>query len=212
MKALICSLLLAGLGFAGTDEIPQRAGSIALYSGFAHEPPAVVRAVMEDELEAIMGPMGFRFEWRNLDLTKKTSPTAELAVITFKGRCDVTALNAHERFNAGALGWTHISDGQILPFADVDCNEIRGFLQRTLLRLPASQREEAFGRAMGRVLAHELYHIFADTTRHGSCGVAKESYTVDDLMSSTFRFEARESRELRNSKVSVALESAAERH
>jgi len=210
MRALVCGLMLACLALAGGGEIRPKTGTIALYHEFAQEPPAAIKAALKDELDSIMGPLGMRFEWRNLKMSGFPDPTSELAVITFKGRCDVMGLNIHETYDPGALGWTHISDGQILPFADIDCGGIRAFAQRALMRLPADQREEAFGRAVGRVLAHELYHIFADTTRHGSSGVAKESYTVDDLLTPTFRFQDKESKELRTSKASAAVDVGVE--
>ncbi len=59
--------------------------------------------------------------------------------------------------------------------------------------VPGNEREGAYGRALGRVLAHELYHIFGNTTHHASEGVAKESYTVQDLLTEEFQFEAKES-------------------
>jgi hypothetical protein len=178
---------------------------IALYSEFERDPPKAVKAALLDELGSIMTPLGLRFEWRDLRGARDEEPTIELAVISFKGHCDVAGLEPHS-VSPGALGWTHISDGEILPFSDVDCDGIRGFLQRSLLMLPASGREEAFGRALARVLAHELYHIFADTTRHGSCGIGKEAYTVHDLLANDFRFENREFRALKNSKAYGLLE------
>jgi hypothetical protein len=69
-------------------------------------------------------------------------------------------------------------------------------------------REEAFGRAVGRVVAHELYHIFANTQKHGSVGVAKESYTVQDLMSGDFLFDGQEYRALGAGKAHLALRIA----
>jgi hypothetical protein len=128
----------------------------------------------------------------------------ELAVISFKGRCDTAGL-VRRAATPGPLGWTHISDGSILPFSDVDCNGVRALLQSDLLSLPATGRDAAFGRALARVLAHELYHIFADTTHHGSCGIGKEAYTARDLLAGSFRFENRESKALRNGKAYGAL-------
>ena len=49
-------------------------------------------------------------------------------------------------------------------------------------------------------MAHELYHIFANTTRHGS-GVAKEAYTVRDLMCEEFQFQQRETQMLQANRV-----------
>jgi hypothetical protein len=182
---------------------------IALYSEFERDPPAAVKAALSDELGSIMTPLGLRFEWRDLRGSRVEEPAVELAVISFKGHCDVDGLLPHST-TPGALGWTHISNGAILPFSDVDCDGIRGFLQRALLLLPAAGREEAFGRALARVLAHELYHIFADTTRHGSCGIGKEAYSVRDLLATGFRFENRESKALKNGKAYGLLEKGSD--
>ncbi|MFY9727215.1 MAG: hypothetical protein WAJ87_17085, partial [Bryobacteraceae bacterium] len=99
--------------------------------------------------------------------------------------------------------------GVILPFAEVDCQRIRGFTQKQLLTMPAEDREKVYGRALGRVLAHELYHIFANTAAHSSSGVGKSKYTVQDLLSPKFQFEGRESLALKRNKAYDALEWAA---
>ena len=168
----------------------------------------MVRAALDDELESIMTPLGLHFEWRDLHGPRLEEPTVELAVVSFKGRCDVGGL-VHRAATPGPLGWTHISDGSILPFSDVDCDGIRTFLQSELLTLPGAAREAAFGRALARVLAHELYHIFADTTHHGSCGIGKEAYSARDLLAGSFRFENRESKALRSGKAYGALQKGA---
>jgi hypothetical protein len=205
---ILCLTLGALPGFSENRQTPQVA-PIALYTHFDQEPPEGVVEALHDELESIMTPMGMTFEWRSLSGVKGNELSVELAVLTFKGRCDVAGLTPHNAFNSGPLGWTHVSDGAILPFSDVDCERIRAFVQRELLSVRAPDREEAFGRALGRVVAHELYHIFANTARHGSCGVAKAAYTVKELLSNDFQFEERESLALRESKAHSALEMAA---
>lgn len=177
---------------------------ITLYTSFQHEPPQAVVEALQDELEQIMAPMGFRFTWRSLSGVRGNEVSVELAVITFKGRCDIAGL-LPRIVQPGALGWTHVSDGSILPFSDVDCDRVRSFVQGTLLTVSRDDREETFGRALGRVLAHELYHIFANTQKHGSCGVAKEAFTVQDLLSDDFQFEVSGSEALRTGKAHSAL-------
>lgn len=170
--------------------------SITLYTSFQHEPPRAVVEALKDELEQIMAPIGLRFDWRSLSGVRGNEVSVELAVVAFKGRCDVARLLPRS-VQPGALGWTHVSNGNILPFSDVDCDRVRSFVQGTLLTVSRDDREEAFGRALGRVMAHELYHIFANTLKHGSCGVAKESYSVQDLLSDDFQFQGSESVALR---------------
>jgi hypothetical protein len=203
MKGLWIALAVAALPLCraqnGTGLAP-----IALYTEFAAEPPMAVLEALQSEVQSIMAPMGLRFQWRELADADGKHVSVELAVINFKGRCDLAGLLPHDG-NPGPLGWTHISNGVILPFANVDCSAVRSFMQRELLNTRPEIRAATFGRALGRVLAHELYHIFANTTRHGAGGVAREFYSIRDLLSPDFQFQAKESQALLNSKVHAAL-------
>ena len=199
--------LLAGV-FPGWSETRVATfAPITLYTQFERAPPAGVLEALQDEVESIMEPIGLGFEWRDLGKTGGHEVSAELAVVTFKGRCDAAGLLTRSKFE-GALGWTHVSDGQILPFTDVSCDRVREFVQTGLLAFRVEDREAKYGRALGRVLAHELYHIFANTLRHGS-GVAKESYSVQDLLADDFQFEAKETRMLQTSRPKPAVEGTA---
>ena len=197
MNAFLLALALAALPVFG-EQPGMQPDAIAIYVHFQQEPPPRVLAAIHSEVDAIMAPAGLTFDWRDLAAAEGAKPSPELAVLTFKGRCDanqfLTPLN-----DPGALGWTHISDGVILPFADIDCDTIHRFLQRELLFETADSRQALFGRAIGRVVAHELYHIFANTRHHGSEGAGRSTYSVHDLLSETFRFEAHESLALKNS-------------
>jgi hypothetical protein len=172
------------------------APSIRLYTQFQQEPPEMVLGSLQMELRTILEPLGLGFEWRELDLSGGNEVSTELAVIHFKGSCDVENLAALKVY-PGPLGWTHMSGGEVLPFTDISCDRVRLFMQRDLLRLPERDRQAAYGKAVGRVLAHELYHIFAKTAKHGSWGIAKAAYTVEELLCPTFQFEKRESNILR---------------
>ena len=202
-KWMVFSLALAALPMCNAGKRTDLA-PVALYTQFAELPSAVVFDAMQREVEAIMAPLDLRFRWRKLAESSGREASAELAVVDFPGRCDVNGLAPRE-IVPGPLGWTHISDGVILPFATVDCSAVRHFIQKQLLDVRLAGREGVFGRALGRVLAHELYHIFANTTRHGMDGVAREFYSVHDLMSPTFQFQARESLALLNSQTHARL-------
>ncbi|HEV3200735.1 MAG TPA: hypothetical protein VGZ73_22690 [Bryobacteraceae bacterium] len=208
MKLLfvLCLTLGALPGFGENRQTPV--APVALYTHFEQQPPEGVVEALHEELESIMSPMGMTFEWRSLDGVRGNELSVELAVLTFKGRCDIAGLSPHIVSNPGALGWTHVSDGAILPFSDVDCDRIRTFIQKELLSVRAPDREESYGRALGRVVAHELYHIFTNTGKHGSCGVGKAAFTIQELLSDEFQFEERESLALRTSKAHSALENA----
>ena len=207
MRHVLALLLTLGV-FPGLSENRQtQVAPISLYAQFQQKPSDTVLLALQEEVQSIMEPAGLRFEWRSLAANRGNEISVELAVLTFRGRCDVGGLMPHQ-VNPGALGWTHVSDGAILPFSEVDCDRIRGFIQRDLLGVRSEHREEAFGRALGRVVAHELYHIFANTAQHGSCGVGKAAFTVQELLSDDFQLQAHESEALRTSRARTLLEYA----
>lgn len=209
MKILSVGLLLA-LWPASAGQRGATLAPVALYSQFQQQPPAKVLDAIRQELASIMTPLGLRFDWRDLNANRGSEVSVELAVVTFKGACDLNRLTVHTLSGVGPLGWTHVSEGVILPFADIDCDGIRSFLQTALVGARAQEREELFGRALGRVLAHELYHIFANTPHHGSGGVGKAAYTIDNLLANEFQFDEKESVALLTSKVHEVLAAAAE--
>jgi hypothetical protein len=151
-----------------------------------------------------MQPLGLDFTWRDLSRSHGNEVSVELVVVTFKGTCEMNG-NVSVPGETGALGWTHMSDGTILPFSDVDCDKIRRFIASEIRSIDPKDRDITYGRAIGRVLAHELYHVFTNTTRHASWGVAKAFYTPKDLASTTFQFQEKDTNALRKGKLKTLL-------
>ena len=193
---MLSCLALAALPALADDRLVDLPA--VLYTTFQKPAPPTVRHALQDEVESLMGPIGRHFVWRSISGVQGNEVSSELAVLTFKGNCTVGNL-APKEVNPGALGWTHVSDGAILPFSDIDCDRIRGFVQKELLYRKVADREEIFGRAVARVVVHELYHIFANTPHHGSDGVAKAAYTVQELLADEFQFEEAQCKALRAS-------------
>ena len=59
-----------------------------------------------------------------------------------------------------------------------------------LLKDAGAQRDFLYGRAMARVVAHELYHILMQTTEHARSGVARSCFSTEDLLTERFEFES----------------------
>jgi hypothetical protein len=158
----------------------------------AGQPPAPVTAVvmpdgrysgvalreMGRETAHIFKKSGIAFHWHLGQPAQGID--GRLVVVKLVGRCDMDGSPAF--LEPGPLGWSHESDGVVLPFSDLACDNIRGAVQNAL----AGSRVRGnvlLGRAMGRVLAHELYHIVADTADHGEDGVAQPSLSTRELTS-----------------------------
>jgi hypothetical protein len=192
--------LFSSTASAEWKEGQRSAAPITIYTEFDQTYSGQSFESLKSELDAIMGPIGLQFEWRDLKSARGNEVSVELVVVSFRGKCNMQE-SMPRHVTSGALGWTHMSDGDVLPFSDVDCDRVRGLIAPATQGITQSERERVFGRALGRVLAHEMYHIFANTTRHASVGVAKAFYTAGELVSDNFRFEEKETRTLRQGKL-----------
>jgi hypothetical protein len=190
MKLLLLCLALAVVpALSQPREGP--ATPLAIVTDYQHEPSVIVRDALKSELDSIMLRIGLQFTWTTFRDNSHNEVFRDLAVATFVGHCDLVGLSAAmaPTKHDGPLGWTHVSNGRVLPFSDIDCDSIRGFLALELLRLDPTSREAVYGRAVARVLAHELYHAFTRTQLHGSLGLTKSSHSAGDLMGAEFTFQ-----------------------
>jgi hypothetical protein len=162
--------------------------------------PAVL-ASMETEAQKVMGPAGVHLVWRSRHEAETQAVTTDVAVVRMRGTCRPEPVMPHVLPSSFAdqakpLGQTQISDGQILPFADVLCDAVREVIERDLRAAPAKRRPELLGRALGHVTAHELYHIMLHTTTHAHSGLARPEQTSSELLSDTSSFTEQVDREL----------------
>ena len=178
------------LGLWAALPISAQVGTPALYTQFQHTPPPAVFEAIRAEVDLLLAPDGLHFAWRSLPETVP-SVWPDLAVLTFTGRCEVMPLNVIPHHNE-RLGWTHLSDKEILPYATVDCGAILEYIYEGLSLEPPHLREQILGRAIGRVTAHELLHIFSRTPAHGNHGVDHPSLTPSQLLADRMTFDASE--------------------
>jgi hypothetical protein len=102
--------------FAGAR--PAIPSQVTRYTAFQQAPPDAVGEAIHSELEDIMLPAGVHFDWHPLTEAGERI-SSQWAVIHFKGRCDTQDLRPEWGY-PGPLGWTHVSDGEVLPFIDVN--------------------------------------------------------------------------------------------
>ena len=159
--------------------------------------PATLTA-MQRELESIMRACSLDIQWRLLDTSTSQETFNNLVVARFRGKCQGDAPEALAP-RPKTLGLTHLSEGEILPFSEVNCDRVRNFVQPKLTHENRFRVDQLLGRALGRVLAHELYHMLARTGVHGHTGVAKPVLTPNDLVSGQLRLEDAQSEGIRRS-------------
>jgi len=188
---------------AQTEELGSLPNTITIYTQFAHPPAAQSIDHMKAELDAIMAALDLRFDWRLLEEADGHQVMSELVVVRFRGACQADSLPTMES-KSGPLGWTHIANGEVLPFVDVDCDRIRDLMAAPLIRAVPAERLRLLGRAMARVTAHELFHFLTNTTKHSANGITKAAYSASELASASMRFDEAELNLVREGRLHLA--------
>lgn len=193
---LLAAAVVFSPAYAEDRQLSGSRSTVAVLMDFdEHYSPVTVTA-MEQELESIMRACSLDIQWRVLDDFSSQETFNNLVVARFRGKCTG---DVPEPFGThpATLGLTHLSEGEILPFSEVNCDRVRDFVQPKLARENRLRVNQLLGRALGRVLAHELYHMLAKTGVHGHTGVAKPLLTPDDLIRGQLRLEDAQSEGIR---------------
>jgi hypothetical protein len=200
LLATFCLTLLGSVSaFADTE--------LVVYLKADPNQPAAPIDHMKRELASLMRSAGYRVEWGG----ESRSPF--LAVVELTGTCALSAGYPGRDApvsTAGALASTNVTDGQVLPFASVNCAALTRSLSNALVRDAAAQRDFYYGRALARVIAHELYHILMRTTDHSRNGVSRSCFTTADLVAERFYFEGAVLAQMRSRPQPVSVTAVAD--
>jgi hypothetical protein len=177
--------LLAAFALLTTSMLAADTKLVVSLSVAPGQPPAPIEQ-MKREVAATMRRAGFQVEWLNRGADAPDAPL--LVVLSLDGICSPT-LTGDESPAGVSLANTSIVDGRVLPFSTVACAPLSRTLGPALARQPGAIRDFQFGRAMARVVSHELYHVLAATTEHTHSGIARSCYSPADLLAERFDFE-----------------------
>jgi hypothetical protein len=135
---------------------------------------------MKGELTTLMEPSAVQPEWHDRNDITNSDSFQKLVLVNFHGRCRAEPAAAPVEGDK-PLAWTHVADGKVLPFSEVECDRVRASIHSATGRRPLS--DLVMGRALARVLAHELYHVLARTSAHAHVGLTKPSLSGLELTS-----------------------------
>lgn len=187
----LVSLLSCGFstGWAEPVSSPDRRVVVYLRTASPSKPESTV-AYMQRELEALMQTAGYRVEWK-IPGNPSGEDDSVIAVVELRGSCRPPEPKAHVKpvKNGASLASTAVDGDHVLPFSWINCETLTQMLAPSLAGVKASQRDFLYGRAMGRVLAHELYHMLANQREHVGSGVGKPSFSAKDVLGESFTFE-----------------------
>jgi hypothetical protein len=184
MLTRFCFLLLSGTAQAICGSLNS---PITVVLDFDQPYSNLSLAEMEREASSVLKGTGFTFDWKTQASIEPNAEFKSLLVFRMKGRC---AMDPFRRLpipelmdERGPLGMAFVSDGQVLTFGEIECDRVKQSVQRVLPGIPSSNGDRLYGRALGRVAAHEMYHMLAGTRKHSKTGLTQSSLTADELIS-----------------------------
>lgn len=174
----------------GRSESLAPAGEVDLYLKIDRGIEPAVLSSMETELASVMIPSGAHIEFRQLNGAQAGTTSGVNIVLDLRGECGVAwhADWATASSEAGPLASSAVSDGEILPFSWIDCGVLSRLIGPAISDEPDALRDCSYGRALARVLAHELFHVLTQKSGHTESGLAKAKFTAADLLSESFQF------------------------
>jgi hypothetical protein len=179
-----CMSMLCSFGaLAGPNAVPSSLTIVYRFAG-----PYSEKSVdeMKRELRTIMKDSGLEIDWRERGALTDSASFNNLVVVEFRGKCIMEPIPFlyDER---GPLAFTHSTGDDVLPFSEVACDEVRSSVGKAMWGGDYSRSDMLFGRALARVVAHELYHVLARTRTHAESGVATRKLSGVQLVSDELR-------------------------
>jgi hypothetical protein len=177
--------------------------SVDVFLDVEHGAQAGVLISLQREVEQAVSPSGLNVHWHSMDASQYTQVYEHMAMLHLRGECRVDAPRPRKNTKNGrqpeALGQTQVVEGKVLPIAEIRCDAVRRLIDREMNATVPDQRGEMLGRALGRVIAHELYHILLRSIDHGREGLARPAQSSTDLVAEENRFGQPEERKLSES-------------
>ncbi len=137
---------------------------------------------MKRELGTILQDSGIRVDWRDQSDVAASESFPNLVVVKFRGKCRMEPV-PYLYDERGPLAFTYSTDGAVLPFSEIECDKVRSSLRTAMWGGDYKRSDVLFGRALARVLAHELYHVLAKTHSHAGQGIAEKALSGAQLIS-----------------------------
>ena len=164
--------------------------SVAVYLKLGDDPSPRILQHMRKEVAQLLRPTGVKLDWRLISDAQLHEEFLSVVVARLVGPCNASfdAYAPVADRKASALADTPVQDGHVLPFTRLDCAAVTRLTGSLLAGEAASRRDFLYGRALGRVLAHEIYHILGQTKTHEDKGIAKPAFHARELLSEAFAF------------------------
>jgi hypothetical protein len=140
--------------------------------------PSVVE--MKREFAGIMKDTALRFDFRSRSQASREA-LSDLLVVRFTGKCRLEPVG-YLYDERGPMAFTYSTDGIVQPFSEVACDQVTSAVRSAMAGGDFANADVLLGRALGRVLAHEVMHMLSKSAVHGRTGVARTALSGSQLI------------------------------
>jgi hypothetical protein len=186
VKICACLLVAAGLPAVAMPPSPDADVTVVVNFKSSYSAPAIKE--MQREADQIIKATGVRLQW----LSRREAADAtfnDLVVMTFKGTCIFNPMPlVVDELGPSAI--TRTSGGEVQPFGEVDCDHVVSSLHNAMTGGDFAKADMLLGRALGRVVAHELVHMLTKSKQHGKEGVEKAALSARQLIAESLPLSA----------------------
>jgi len=176
----ICACLLAVMALPIAAKPPAAGADVTVITNFKNVYSAPAIKAMQSEVEQILKSSGVSLEWRSRDEAADATFN-DLVVMTFKGSCVFNPMPiVYDELGPYAI--TRTTGGEVQPFGEVDCDHVVSSLHSAMTGGDFAKADQLLGRALGRVVAHELVHMLTKSKQHGREGVEKAALSARQLI------------------------------
>jgi len=180
---LFGAVLLSGVNLAAAPKSSSPGVNTAVLFDFSTPVPKPFWEALKSELDlnaASIWPER-SLDWMKRQELQEGMEFPEVIQVRLLGHCKADR-TAGWQFADGPLGWVYRIDGEIQPVAYVNCDRIGQALARELRGKNPKERQQEFARAISRVVAHELTHIFLQSAKHSRRGLERARLTPSELI------------------------------
>lgn len=184
---LTCAILMASIACVA-QAAPPTAVTIVLDFQGPHSNPSI--EAMKREFEGIMLGSGVTFDFRTKAEAARDS-FDNLVVVRFKGKC-ILGPAGYLYDERGPLAFTWTTNGEVQPYSEVACDRVAASVRSAMWGGDYSHADLLLGRALARVVAHEVVHILSKSGDHAHTGIAKPALSGRQLIAPNLKLNPAE--------------------
>lgn len=135
---------------------------------------------MKREVETQLKPSGLTLDWRSRG-ELEAATVENLVVVKFKGKCVLEPVG-YLYDERGPLAFTYSTAGEVQPYSEVVCEKVTNSVRSAMSGSDFARADLLLGRALGRVVAHEMSHMLAKSGAHSHTGVNRPALSGKALI------------------------------